>query len=49
MSLLDLSALEQIVEVGQTRFINEVSIFNKYLDSDLLFSVVDHEILSTDK
>ena len=49
MSLLDLSALEQIVEVGQTRFINEVSIFNKYLDSDLLLSVVDHEILSTDK
>ena len=26
MSLLDLSALEQIVEVGQTRFIVEVSI-----------------------
>ena len=49
MSLLDLSALEQIVEVGQTRFINEVSIFNKYLDSDLILSVVDHEILSTDK
>ena len=49
MSLLDLSALEQIVEVGQTRFINEVSIFNKYLDSDLLLSVVDQEILSTDK